>query len=154
MTALVNLRKDKDREFLKAKNHKNLWNEIAREMQEQKINVDGPQCNNKWKALKKEYKKAIDNNNQKCAFFEEFNEMYGLKAGVRPEALINSNSSNDVPAKTTPPRPVKEKKKRKAAVNPTLEWLKEHESKREKREEERVERQERHHQERQDPEGE
>lgn len=50
---------------------------------------------NKWKALKREYKKTVDHNAQTgskmlCPFYEEFGELNGYKSGTRPTYTMSS----------------------------------------------------------------
>lgn len=59
-------------------------------------NVSVIQVKNKWKNLKKTYKKIIDHNNMTGSdkaswkFLDNFNEIYGHKSATRPECLYDS----------------------------------------------------------------
>ena len=65
-------------------------------MSEKVVTATSTQCSNKWESLKREYKKAVDNNTQTggekktCQFYEEFGELYGHKSGTRPLFVMAS----------------------------------------------------------------
>ena len=44
--------------------HKSLWKKIAKYLSVLGFKATAVQCMNKWKALKREYKKTVDNNAQ------------------------------------------------------------------------------------------
>lgn len=116
--ALSELRQEREKEFLIAKDHKMLWQEIAVVIIAKGINVDWQKCLNKWKSLKREYKKCVDTSTTTCPLYTEFTNMYGLNAGVKPKAILNTNehiAQNDdsEKKKTHQPQHPHLKKKRK-----------------------------------------
>ena len=52
-----------------------LWDKIAADLRTQKINVTSMQCSNKWKSLKREYKKTSNfqtgEERKTCPFYSE-----------------------------------------------------------------------------------
>ena len=72
---LFDIRSKKEKEFNSNKVHKSLWENIAKELSALGVKATAVQCMNKWKALKREYKKTVDNNAQTgsekntCPFF-------------------------------------------------------------------------------------
>lgn len=133
---LFSLRSSMEEKFLGAKAHKLLWDEIAKEMlnnTELCTKATGKQCENKYKALKREYKKTFDHNNtsgndrKECPFYDEFNSLYGMKAGTKPaftlgtlEETQNIDEDVDESPSTSKPQPKKQKRKKKEE---TLQWL-------------------------------
>ncbi|XP_065935753.1 uncharacterized protein [Magallana gigas] len=79
---LISIRSDMDEEFEQVKNHDVLWNRITKTLNNHKVPVTCNQVKNKWKNLKKTYKKVVDDNhktgNKKTTwkYFEEFNLLY------------------------------------------------------------------------------
>lgn len=98
---LFHARMKLEKEFSEARSHKTLWDKIAKELKSAGCLVTARQCENKYKSLKREYRATIDHNSRSgndrksCAFFEEFSELYGMKAGSRPKFTIGSFSGSD-----------------------------------------------------------
>jgi hypothetical protein len=97
--ALFETRRGYEDQFKSLKSHKVLRGKVAADMNKLGIQVTTAQCINKWKSLKREYKKTIDANAQtgtakkNCAFLEEFNELYGHRSGTKPKFLMSSQES-------------------------------------------------------------
>ncbi|XP_062605865.1 uncharacterized protein LOC134267670 [Saccostrea cucullata] len=93
---LFDIRSRMEKDFNSNKVHKSLWETIAKELSAVGVTASATQCMNKWKALKREYKKTVDNNAQTgsekktCHFFEQFSELYGNKSGTRPAFTLSS----------------------------------------------------------------
>ncbi|XP_062587577.1 uncharacterized protein LOC134258871 [Saccostrea cucullata] len=72
---LFDIRSRMEKDFNSNKVHKSLWETIAKELSAVGVTASATQCMNKWKALKREYKKTVDNNAQTgsekktCHFF-------------------------------------------------------------------------------------
>lgn len=60
------------------------------------------QVKNKWKYLKKTYKKIVDSNNStgnkpsQWKYYEEFNQIYGCRSSTQPEVLFDSGTAEKV----------------------------------------------------------
>jgi hypothetical protein len=73
---------------------------FSQSLQKQGIQVSDTQCLNKWKSLKREYKKTVDYNSQTgndrktCPFMEDFDDLFGHKSGTKPSFLMSSMSMN------------------------------------------------------------
>ncbi|XP_033729762.1 uncharacterized protein LOC117318944 [Pecten maximus] len=121
--ALLLHRISMDGEFRSMKTHKSLWKQISTMLKEQNITATPDQCDNKFKAMKKDYKSAKDHNNKSgngtktCRFFEEFDQLYGCRAGTTPEATLCSLSVDDT-STSTPQR--KKTRKRPAASSTSV----------------------------------
>lgn len=93
---LFDVRRKKEKDFNSNKVHKALWDIIVKELAAVGVTATATQCMNKWKALKREYKKTMDHNAQTrsdkklCPFYEEFGELYGHKSGTRPTYTMSS----------------------------------------------------------------
>jgi len=94
---LVSLRIQMDVKFQLIKTHKTLWDDIAKQMQEHGYHFNGPQCSNKWKSIKRDYKNVIYHNSKsgngkkkKCKFIDDLNDLFGCKPSTRPTHTINS----------------------------------------------------------------
>ncbi|XP_033759477.1 uncharacterized protein LOC117341722 [Pecten maximus] len=133
--ALLLHRISMDGEFRSMKTHKSLWKQISTMLKEQNITATPDQCDNKFKAMKKDYKSAKDHNNKSgngtktCRFFEEFDQLYGCRAGTTPEATLCSLSVDDT--STSTPQRKKTRKRPAASSASVLEQI-------EKRQEERM----------------
>jgi hypothetical protein len=57
MKALFEIRSKKEKEFNGNKVHKSLWESVSKELSDIGVTATGNQCMNKWKAMKREYKK-------------------------------------------------------------------------------------------------
>lgn len=92
----------KETEFNGNKVHKSLWEKISKELSTFGVTASSTQCSNKWKAMKREYKKTVDDNSRTgaekktCPFYEEFNELYGNKSETRPSYVMSSSKSESV----------------------------------------------------------
>lgn len=96
---LIRLVEKHDQEFQNTMK-KNVWLKIAKEMEtitHKKFTQD--QVDNKWKGLKKTYKKIKDHNNKsgneskKWQFFNAMDSFMGKKPEVEPVATCSSDSS-------------------------------------------------------------
>lgn len=85
-----------EEEFEQVKNHDVLWNRITKTLNNHKVPVTCNQVKNKWKNLKKTYKKVVDDNqktgNKKTTwkYFEEFNLLYGNRASTTAKVTYDS----------------------------------------------------------------
>lgn len=84
-----------EEQFNDVKNHDVLWGQITKKLNSHNIFVNVLQVKNKWKNLKKTYKKVVDDNSQTgnkattWKFFEEFNNVYGNRASTRAEVTYD-----------------------------------------------------------------
>ena len=97
---LFQLRSDQEESFTAGKSpHSTLWTKVAVELS----NITGTaktatHCINKWKALKREWRKTADHNKtsgnerRSCPLYEDFQLLYGERACERPTVLIDSFS--------------------------------------------------------------
>ncbi|XP_062606717.1 uncharacterized protein LOC134268476 [Saccostrea cucullata] len=150
--ALFEMRKEYEEKFGSMKCHKTLWAQISSSLSKAGVVASAMQCSNKWKSLKREYKKTIDHNshtgNEKktCQFYEDFNEMYGHRSGTQPEFVMSSRSTekecrrksdshNDESLESPGPSSTKEKEKkapkRKGRHDANLEFLEKYAKKQE-----------------------
>lgn len=99
---LFDIRSKKETEFNGNKVHKSLWEKISKELSTFGVTASSTQCSNKWKAMKREYKKTVDDNSRTgaekktCPFYKEFNELYGNKSETRPSYVMSSSKSESV----------------------------------------------------------
>ncbi|XP_062608041.1 uncharacterized protein LOC134269868 [Saccostrea cucullata] len=97
---LFDIRRQKEKQFNGSKVHKSLWDTISHELSDLGIAATATQCSNKWKAMKREYKKTVDNNSRTgaekktCPFHDDFGELYGNKSGTRPQYVMASKKVN------------------------------------------------------------
>lgn len=97
---LFDIIRQKEKDFNGSKVHKSLWDNISKELSDLGIVATATQCSNKWKAMKREYKKTVDNNSRTgaekktCPFYDDFGELYGNKSGTRPQYVIGSKKVN------------------------------------------------------------
>lgn len=93
---LVNLRLGMEEDFISPNRHKTLWAKIEKNMKQAGYEATAKQCDNKFKALKREYKATVDynstsgNDRKTCPYFTEFNQMYGMSASVRPTFTLST----------------------------------------------------------------
>ena len=129
--ALFVIREARDDDFHKTTKHSTLWNEIAEELCGHGIVVDGIQCGNKWKSLKREFTKTLDHNNKggndkkTCKLYDDFMGIYGRKASSQAQCTISSLPSNDSDENTCTPAK-KMRKERSATVSSIMGWLNEY----------------------------
>ncbi|XP_033757861.1 uncharacterized protein LOC117340221 [Pecten maximus] len=127
---LLDTRIEMDSLFQGSTNHKTLWGRIAERMLLSNVRVNGDQCNNKFKAMKRDYRATKDHNEQsgndkkRCRFYDEFDTVYGCKAGTRPTKTLASFGSEDEQSPVT----IKSKKRkvrttRQSAQSPNSEYL-------------------------------
>ena len=145
--ALFQLRTEREPDFVKSKNHKTLWNSVADTLCQQGVIVDGMQCANKWKSLKREWRKSLDHNSKsgndpkKSKFYDELCELYGHKAAAQPTALLDTlNPSNAHQNADSGPATKKMRKERRAPRSATMTWLNEYQKSQEKYREQQAER--------------
>jgi hydroxylamine reductase (hybrid-cluster protein) len=97
--ALINTMKEKGELFQQNKNHETIWNTISKGLKDNGISVSTQQVKNKWKNLKKTYKRIIDENKStgngrsQWKYLDEFNDMYGHKASTIPALVFDSGNS-------------------------------------------------------------
>lgn len=99
---LFDIRMKKETKFNGNKVHKSLWEIISKELSTFGVTASSTHCSNKWKAMKREYQKTVDNNSRTgaekktCPFYEEFNELYGNKSGTctRPTYVMSSTCNS------------------------------------------------------------
>ena len=88
---LMSIRTLMEKDFQKATVHKTLWSKISTDLENQGIIASADQCSNKFKAKKKDYKAVKDHNSHSgndrktCRFEKEFDDLFGFKAGTRPQ---------------------------------------------------------------------
>ncbi|XP_065895990.1 myb/SANT-like DNA-binding domain-containing protein 7 [Dysidea avara] len=81
------------------KRNREVFDKISREMAVAGFTRTGPQCREKVKKLKGEYKKIKDglkqtgNNRKTCKFFEELDEVMGTKPAIAPPVLLDTFST-------------------------------------------------------------
>lgn len=81
-----------------SKTHKTLWNHVERMLREAGVEATAEQCVNKFKDLKRVWRSCIDHNAKTgnepktCPFFNELNEVYGMKPSTRPSFTFSSYS--------------------------------------------------------------
>ncbi|XP_023311450.1 uncharacterized protein LOC108914340 isoform X2 [Anoplophora glabripennis] len=83
---------------------KQFWEIIANLMNEElPINVTDAQCENRWRVLKRNYKKYVCDNNKKTGrdrktfeYAEEFDEIFGRKRNIHPELLLTEDSAIEI----------------------------------------------------------
>jgi hypothetical protein len=131
------------------------------------ILATGEQCNNKYKAMKKDYRACKDRNATSgsspkyCKFYNEFDEAYGCKASTVPSFIMaslpvtrseSSSSSLSVSSSTAttyesehstvsskpPGKGKKPRKTRAPACNPVVEYLEGYERRCEENESKRI----------------
>ena len=79
-----------------AKRNKQIFQTIAKKMQEQGYNSDWQQCRAKIKSLKGDYRAVKDHNGgtgrgrKTCTFFKELNEILGFRPASVPPVLLDS----------------------------------------------------------------
>lgn len=162
----MDLRIEAEDSFKSAKVHKKLWADIAKKMKGWDVDVSADQCCNKWKAVKRAYKEAIDHNNmtgadkKTCKFYDELDTLYGTRAGTSPEftlgtmasvdeapdaliAPIEDDLDSDNDDEQTDKKAYKEKnqtparKKRKKSKTATVQWLEQYSAKQEEMQKQR-----------------
>ena len=94
--ALETVRMEMESEFNIAKVHKMLWTKISHILSGNGCTATSTQCSNKWKSLKNEYRKTVDNNNKSgagrktCRYYEDFNQLYGNRSATKPQFVLAS----------------------------------------------------------------
>lgn len=89
----MQLRLEMEEQFNDVKNNDVIWGQITKILNSHNIFVTVLQVIDKWKIFKKTYKKVLDDNSQKgnketrWKFFEEFNNVYGIRASTRAEVI-------------------------------------------------------------------
>ena len=97
-TMLYQLRSEQEESFTSGKvAHTTLWTKIALNLsiltEREKSSAN---CKNKWKALKKEWRKTLDHNKisgnerRSCPLYNEFQELYGGRACEQPSVIVDS----------------------------------------------------------------
>lgn len=98
-STLFHLRCALEKDFIGFKTHTVLWNKIAEDLGKEGHKFTPNQCVNKFKSLKRDYRATVDHNSRTgndkktCLFFDEFNQMYGLKASTKPVFTLASDDS-------------------------------------------------------------
>ncbi|XP_023240502.1 trihelix transcription factor GTL1-like [Centruroides sculpturatus] len=78
---------------------KKVWSLISKTLQENNYLVTGSQCDEKWRNLKKSYRKIKDGNKQtgqgrrQWEFFSMMDEILGQQPYIKPSATFESSSS-------------------------------------------------------------
>ena len=108
-SVLVDIRGNCEETFLAGKqSHGSLWSNIAREISTitGKM-VSKQQCINKWKSLKREWRKVTDNNKtsgmgrKTCPFQEQFDNLFSNRACEEPAVIVDSLDTNPPPWEPT-----------------------------------------------------
>ena len=98
---LIRLRSQRNDLFAKTRNQFSLWKNITAEINNQKVGVDvsAQQVMNKWKSLKREWRKVIDYNSlgrkkKTCKFFDEFTKIYSSMSPSNSRFTLFSGTPN------------------------------------------------------------
>ncbi|XP_063923782.1 uncharacterized protein LOC135137931 [Zophobas morio] len=76
--------------------NRSVWGQIAAEMQSHSYHVTIEQVENKWKNLKKQYKKIVDHNNSSgrdradWPYFSAMDKLFGQRPEIKPPVLLGT----------------------------------------------------------------
>lgn len=95
---LVDLRHEKNDQFIRTKNHSLLWRAISEKVnQELHCNITPTQAMNKYFSLKKKWKEVVDarTGTEAKSFRQknQFDQLYGTKASTKPQFILDSGKS-------------------------------------------------------------
>ena len=114
---LIHLRQEHEADFNKpSTKKKNLWEKISAKLREYGHDFTGPQSENKWKNLTKEYRKTVDTNNTSgssratCSYYDELNAAYGYRPNVTPVVTCSSLKPLQPPP-SNPNTPISKRKR-------------------------------------------
>ena len=114
---LIHLRQEHEADFNKpSTKKKNLWEKISAKLREYGHDFTGPQTENKWKNLTKEYRKTVDTNNTSgsnrasCSYYDELNVAYGYRPNVTPVVTCSSLKPLQPPP-SNPNTPISKRKR-------------------------------------------